>query len=70
MNLTDPLHQACWEARVCSGECGYATIRAGFASLDGVDLEGIFLVRACVMKSAPTFLKGVLFCDACGIAGG
>ena len=29
-----------------------------FASFDEVDLEGIFLVRACVMKSVPAFLKG------------
>ena len=29
------------------------TIRAGFASFDEVDLEGILLVRACVMKSKP-----------------
>ena len=28
-----------------------ATIRTRFASLDEIDLQGIFLVRACVMKS-------------------
>ena len=44
-----------------------ATIRAGFASLDEVDFEGIFLVRACVMKSAPAFLKGA-HCSAMRVA--
>ena len=29
-----------------------ATIQAAFASLDDVDLEGIFVVKVCVMKSA------------------
>ena len=29
-----------------------ATIQAVFASLDDVDLEGIFVVKVCIMKSA------------------
>ena len=32
--------------------------RAGFCSLDAVNVEEVFRRRACVMKTAPSFLRG------------